>query len=140
VNVLYGQNEAVADWVAVNMDDVSRGFGECAALGVVSHGRIIAGAVYHNWSPETEVIEISCAAIDPRWATRSILTELFEYPFRFCRLVTSRFSEENTRVEKLWQAFGADFIRLPDMRAEGEAEIVALLKLSQWKESRLYNG
>jgi len=140
LNVLYRQDEVVAHWVSQHIDGCDRGFGQCKALGVASNGKIIAGVVYHNWSPETEVIEISSAAISPKWASRRILTELLAYPFSICRLVTARFSENNTRAKKLWKAFGSDFIRLPDMRADGEAEIVALLKLSQWNKSRLYNG
>ena len=140
MKVLYRKDKEVAAWVAARIEGCERGFGANKALGVVSKDRLIAGVVYHNWCPETGVIEISSAAISPRWATRSVLTELLDYPFSICRLVTARFSEKNKRVEKLWRAFGAEFVRLPDVRAEGEAEIVALLKLTQWKKSRLYNG
>ena len=140
MRLIYGADEAVARWTALHVDDCDRGFGPCKAVGVFSGDKIVAGVVFHNWSPETQVIEVSCAAISPHWAARSILTELFDYPFSFCRLVVTRFSEKNKRVEKLWRAFGADLIRLPDMRAEGEAEILATLKPAQWKKSRLYNG
>ena len=140
MNVLYGQDEAVARWVAEHIDGCGRGFGKCRAFGVVSKGQLIAGVVFHNWSPESETIEISCAATSPKWAARRIVTELFEYPFNFCRLATARFSEKNTRVEKLWRAFGADLIALPNVRADGVAEMVALLSQSQFKKSRLYNG
>lgn len=141
MKVLYGASDEVARWVAERIDGCERGFGECQALGVVSD-KMLAGIVFHNWSPETGVIEISAAAESPLWARPAILTELLEYPFDRlrCRMVLGRCSEHNTRARKLWRAFGATETAIPDLRGDGVAEIVKTLKASDWTRSRLYHG
>lgn len=140
MKVVYDATPAVSQWVAHNIKDCARGFGECKALGVVSGKDLIAGVVFHNWHPESETIEVSSAAVSPKWATRSILTELFGYPFSFCRMVVARQSAFNERSRRLWRAFGATEYIIKDLRADGEAEIVATLHRSQWVNSRFYNG
>ena len=139
---VYGASEIVSLWVADKIDDCPRGFGECNAIGVKSSKGLVAGFVFHNWSPECQTIEVSAAAIDPRWAQRSILTELLSYPFfdLQCRIVLARTAENNKRPLKLWRALGATEHVLPDLRAEGLNEVVSLLKKEAWQKSRLYDG
>jgi len=127
-------------WVASRIEGCARGFGENQSFAVNLNDRIIAGIVFHNWNPESEVIEVSCAATSPKWATRDVLNKLLEYPFSFCRMVIARMSEENTRSRRLWRALGANEYIIPDLRADGVGEAVATLTNPQWKKSRLYHG
>lgn len=46
-----------------------------------SHGKPLAGIVFHSYVPEYGTIEISMAAESPRWATRNIVKQLLAYPF-----------------------------------------------------------
>lgn len=142
-SLLYGRDDLVARWVAGIIPGCGRGWSNAKAIGVLgAHRELIAGVIYHDWSPETGVIEVSSAAVTPKWATRRNLTQLFEYPFSQlrCRIVVARISENNNRACRLWRAFGATEHKLPDLRAEGEAECVYLLTKDTWQKSRFYDG
>lgn len=141
-NCVYGQSDLVAAWVAEKIEGCGLGFGECQAIGVYGQNDLAAGVVFHNWSPECGTIEASVAAITPRWATRTVLTEILHYPFSAlqCRIVLARTAENNMRALKIWRALGATEHKLPDLRSEGLGEIVSLLKKEAWQKSRLYDG
>ena len=71
---LIGQNAIVGPFVAAHIPHCGRGFGDkIMTLGVVDGERLIGGLVFHNHDPEAAIIEISGAAIDPRWLTRETL-------------------------------------------------------------------
>lgn len=80
----FGDNEQVAAWVAAHIPQMagSPGFGPGVAIGVVgSGGEPIGGVVFHNWQPTYRTIDLSGAAISPRWLTRRIVHEILAYPF-----------------------------------------------------------
>lgn len=79
---VYENSEAVA-WAVAQMIPHcrQRGFGKCKAIGVLENGVLIGGIVYNNWNPEAETIEITAAAISPRWLTRETIRRMYEYPF-----------------------------------------------------------
>lgn len=84
----FGNDEIVAKWVNAHLAKSDpkhfpgEGFGPCQAIGIVStEGTPIAGCVYHDWQPKFKTIQMSCAAITPRWATRRIVEGLLKYPF-----------------------------------------------------------
>lgn len=110
MRLIFGHDAAVADWVAARIPHVQHGeaFGPLAAIGVVRDGRLIAGAVYHNYLPGYEVGELSFAAESPRWATRSNIVALLSVPFaqyRWRRL-TSVVRHDNDRVQRLLSGLG----------------------------------
>lgn len=139
--LVYGRSDEISAWVAVRIEGCARGFGECQAIGI-DRGGLIAGFVYHNWSPEHGTIEISAAAVSPRWATRRNIAAVLAYPFDGlqCRLVTARHSERNAAARRLWRGLGATEHFIPDLRADGEAETIAVLTAKAWQTSRLNNG
>src|SRR3954470_13693510 len=96
---VYGYDKLVADTVAQMVPHCrERGFGKCRAIGVLDEGgRLIAGMVYHNWCPEAGTIDISAAAITPRWLTRRTLAVLYGYPFLRlrCQMITQCVPAEN---------------------------------------------
>ena len=64
---LYGHSKAVAAFVSKMIPGCEGGFGSCTAIGFLDNGgKLIAGIVFHNWHPETGVIEISGAATTKR--------------------------------------------------------------------------
>ena len=69
MHLLYGYNQIVAKFVANVIPDCKRGFGNCTAIGVIDgqDGKLVAGLVSHNWSPEADTIEMSGAALTKRW-------------------------------------------------------------------------
>jgi hypothetical protein len=128
---LYG--EPVVEFVA-DLLTIPRGFGACKAIGFTDRdGALEAGAVYHNWCPENGTIEITAAALHPRWGTKARLRAIFDYPFGFCRMVVARTSENNPTPLRIWRALGASEYRIADLRAPGEAEIVTTLSVEQWR-------
>lgn len=83
MQLLFGQDAAVAQWVAERIGHVRipEAFGPFAAIGVARDGAMVAGIVYHNYLPSYEVGEVSFAATSPRWATRGVIRALLHVPF-----------------------------------------------------------
>lgn len=135
---VWGLDEHVVPFVA-RICDLPRGFGECRSLGVLNgRGDIVAGIVFHNWSPEAGVIEVSCGATDRRWATRHVLRTGFGYAFDLigCQMVVGRTHEKSAAVRRLWAAFGADEYIIPRMRGRAASEAVTCLTQEAWAASK----
>lgn len=126
----------VAEWVGRRIEGGERGFGECKAMGVMHGEALVAGIVFHNWSPEAETIEVTAAADHRAWATRSVLNEGFGYVFSFCQAAVARTSVTNMPVRRLWKAFGANEYIIPRLRGRNAAEAIYLLTDDQWSASK----
>lgn len=111
-------------------------FGNCRTAAVIRDSEVIAGFVFHNWSPENGVIEVSAGAIDPRWANRSNLKELFGYVFSVAQTCVARIHEDNERARRLWRSFGAQEFILPRLRGREASEAVLLLTDDAWADSK----
>lgn len=114
-------------------------FGNCRTMAVVDRrGETVAGVVFHNWSPESEVIEISAASTDRRWASRNVLRAVFDYCFESagCQMVVARHAEENQPARRLWRALGAQEYLIPRLRGRTASEAIATLTDDAWKQSR----
>lgn len=107
-------------------------------IGFVKDGELVAGCAFHNWNPDSGVIEMSAYSARRDWLNRDFLKRLFEYPFEEigCRVVVARFSERNARAARIWRAFGSRLVALPELRAPEEAEIVAILTREAWTNSK----
>lgn len=77
--VLYGADEAVIAWVGQQIAGYVPIDG-ATALGVVKGGRLVAGVVYERCTGFHVEASIA-AAPHARWADRSTLFKLFDYPF-----------------------------------------------------------
>lgn len=80
MNLVYGQDDIVAEFVGNLLMKDQEAFKPCKAIGVEHNGELIAGIVYNKYEPNL-LIEMSIASIDKRWATRHNLRALFIYPF-----------------------------------------------------------
>jgi RimJ/RimL family protein N-acetyltransferase len=111
--LVYGQDRLVAEWVAAKLglsgaDD----FMPCVAIGIVRDDRLVAGVVYNNYQTDREgsplSIEMTIASTSPRWASRKVLTELFEYPFIQLRVkrVQALTSVGNAEAQSLLKRLG----------------------------------
>lgn len=70
----------VVDWVAQQTNDYGT-FGKAQGLGWVSGDELRAGVVYCDWNR----VNVSCHIASDRtrrWATRTFLWAIFDYPFR----------------------------------------------------------
>lgn len=101
-------------------------------------GVLAAGLVFHNWEPDAGVIEVSAAAADRRWLTRSVATFAMTYAFQgcACQMVMARYSEKNTPARKIWVALGSDETRIPRLYGRHENGIVATLTDDAWRVSK----
>jgi RimJ/RimL family protein N-acetyltransferase len=95
MRLIFGQDAAVAEWVSRRIPYITS-FKDFVAIGVADGNRPIAGVVYDTWQPEYRTMQVSVAAIDPRWAQRGVLRALLHYPF------------EQMGVYKLWSAMAAE--------------------------------
>ena len=132
-------DERVAPWVARRIPGCERGFGPCIGMGVLSKDKKLAGGlVFHNWMPETGVIEMSAASVDPRAWTRTVMREAFRYAFEFakCQMVVIRCDPENKRVLRFWSALGADKHVIPRLRGRDKSEVIMTLTDDAWKASK----
>ncbi|WP_299830665.1 GNAT family N-acetyltransferase [uncultured Roseobacter sp.] len=114
-------------------------FGNCQAMAVIDRdGRLAAGLIFNNWDEARGVIEISCAAVSPRWATRKVINTALSYCFddARCQAVVARHDEENARARRLWAALGAEEYIIPRLRGREASEALAVLTDDAWAKSK----
>ena len=133
---VYGRDQEIADAVAIMVPRVrERGFGKCRAIGVIDEeGRLIGGMVYHNWNPEAEIIEMSGAAITPRWLTRETLKHVYQFPFLQCgcQMVVMQVEAENERLLRQLASYNYTFIKVPRMFGRNKDGVLCLLTYEAW--------
>jgi len=123
-------------WVSKRIPDCPRGFGECRSLGIVNgQGDLVAGVVFHDWWPERGTIELSVAADDPRWATRTVLRSIAAAAFNVARLIIARNSVKNIRARRMWNKCGARETIIPELYDEGEAGAIHTLTEPMFRTS-----
>lgn len=106
-SLLFGADPEIIEWVSRRIDGYD-GFENAVAIGVVRQGKIICGVVYHNYRQSGPSIEISFAADDPRWATKTNIHHLLAYPFEQlgCERVTGLVLEDNKTAIKFDEGVG----------------------------------
>lgn len=114
-----------------------RGFGQCRVGAVVDRlGTVVAGLVFHDWSPEGETVEITAAAIDPRWFTRGVIEAALGYCFSFAQAVVVRTHEGNAPARRIWRALGASEHIIPRLGGRNQALAVYVLTDDAWRASK----
>jgi len=124
------------DWCAEHIDHIPSGEAwhreGAQALGVATRDDIVAVMVVHGWERRYRNCQISMAATDARWATRSTIQKLLNYPFGQLGVerVTTIISSENARALKFNEGLG--FVREGCLRRgcgdHGDAVILGLLR------------
>lgn len=86
MKLLYGHDQAVSEWVSRNIAYLNgQPFGPCSAIGVQSSdGDLMAGVVFHDYQPKFRTMQVSMAAVTPKWATKNIVRLILSYPFLRC--------------------------------------------------------
>lgn len=134
-----GLRPHLAAWCAGHLG-FSRVWDHCKALGVFDNGSLVAAVVYHNWEPESGVIEISAASTSKRWLTREVLHEIFAYPFDRLdyQMVVARVSPNNQTdtgrgATRIFRSYGFSEYRIPRLRGRNEDEIIFTLTDDAWR-------
>lgn len=103
-------DQRLTDWAKQRLPRFEGGedFGPHVSLGIFDGEAIIAVMVVHNYNPRYKNAEISMAASTPRWATRSSIRKLLDYPFRQLgvRRVTTMIAAGNVRAIKFNEGLG----------------------------------
>lgn len=128
----------ISEWVADRIPGCERGFGPCVALGVFRGAELVGGVVYHNWNPESGVMEMSAAG--NHWLNRAVLQHMHGYIFdqAGCQLAVLRVSENNTRMLRIAEAYGYRKHLIPRLRGRDEAEAILTLTVEDWRSSRFH--
>lgn len=92
MRLIFGEDAAVAEWVASRIPHLYGEFRDFAAIGVWDDAQLAAGVVYNDHQPEYGTLQLSMAADTPRWAQKGVIRALLHYPF------------EQVGVNKVWTA------------------------------------
>jgi RimJ/RimL family protein N-acetyltransferase len=140
IEIVYGQSGLVAQWVALAMKDPAfdRGFGYCTAIGVAENGDLIGGTVFHQYSPEAGIIEMSSAAVSPRWLAPKMIRAIFGYVFDqiACQTVVMRVREDNPRMVRIAEKFGFDGVLIPRLAGRNTGLWIFTMTDDQWRDHR----
>lgn len=135
-------NLIIGDFVAQRVWGDERGFEDFTSMGVVDDEKLIAGVVFHNYSPHARTIEISGASDSRKWLQRPVLHAMYAYPFEqlSCQMVVQRNSEHNEHLNRILRRFGFDEYRIERLRGPDEAELIFTLTKEQWLNNGYYKG
>lgn len=104
MHVVGSGGDYVAEWVGGRLGfEFVKPF---EAVGVYDEfGALAAGVVYHMKRESN--IEMAIASATPRWATRKIIRQLLDYPFRIgCRRITALARVDNAESRRLLEGVG----------------------------------
>lgn len=113
--LVYGQDALIASWVCQQLKIKPYPDGMYRAVGITHQDMLIGGVVWHNYhedaSGRPQLIEVSLATVDKRWATRHNLRELFLYPFSQLRVkrVQATCHRKAKRVRRTLERLGFHF-------------------------------
>ena len=101
-------------------------------------GKLIGGLIYHNWDPEAGVIEISGAAVSPRWLTRETIRHMYSFPFHQLgvQMVVQRTPADDLRLLRQLAAYSYMFIKVPRMFGRERDGVLCLLTREDWESNR----
>ena len=106
IQLIYGQDQAVANWVQARLPEVQNGFGQYSAIGIMDGLEPIAGVVYHDYRRFS--IQMSLASVSPHWCSRRTLRALLGYPF--LQLMVARITvctaKQNKKLRSLVERLG----------------------------------
>lgn len=143
MKLLYGHDQAVAEFVSAVVPRCENGFGPCKAIGVVDKsGLLVGGMVYSGWDVHAKTIEMSGAAISKRWLTRETLKGLFSYPFDVIgvQMVVMRNSENQTALHRMLRAYDFKEFVIPRLFGREEAGHIWTLTQEDWQNNKFMKG
>jgi hypothetical protein len=113
-------------------------FGPCMTLGVVLGAEILGVVVFHDYIKERRTIEMSIAAISPRWLTRKVITEiaLIGFVLNDCQMMFARCDAADKTTDRILSKLGFQKVTLPNMRGSGRDESLFHMTREAWKHSR----
>lgn len=138
MRLVYGHDDAVAQFVAGLIPFCrERGFDACTAIGVARAGELVGGFVFHDYAPESGVIELSFASVDRRWLTRPVLLGVFSYVFDGigCQMACSRTPAGYREALRITKAYGFRQITVPRLFGRHEDGVISTLTVEDWRQN-----
>jgi hypothetical protein len=143
VRLIYGNDKTVAAFVASLIPfGGDRGFSDNTAIGVAHEDQLVGGFVFHDWSPEFGVIELSFAGVDRRWLTRPVLYGMFSYVFNDlkCQMACSRTPASLKHAIRMTRAYGFNQVTVPRLFGRGEDGIISTLTVEDWQSNGFHRS
>ena len=133
--LIYGDKN-VDGWVANKLG--LRPWADSFSIANVRNSFILGATVFHNYYPETGVVELTSASDNPGWMDRKMINAVFTYAFDAlgCQLVVLRVSEINTRMLDIAKGLGFRGYLIPRLRGKNEDEWIMTLTDDDWRNSR----
>ncbi len=135
--MVYGMDDAVKQWVAMQLGQNGFAGGSLHAFGIAENGALIGGTVLHNHYPREGVVEMTCASTNPKWLSRAMIRSVFNYAFCVlaCQMVILRVSEINAVMMNIAKRLGFSGYLIPRLRSKTEGEWIFTLTDDQWRAS-----
>lgn len=126
----------IDSWVAGKLG--LRQWSESYSIANVSNRFILGATVFHNWYPETGIIELTSVSESPKWMSRKMINAVFSHAFDAlgCQMVVLRVSEINTVMVNIAERLGFKGYLIPRLRGKNEAEWIFCLTDDDWLKSR----
>lgn len=126
----------IDSWVAGKLG--LRQWPESYSIANVKDRFILGATVFHNWYPETGVVELTSVSDSPKWIDRKMINAVFSYAFdvRGCQMVVLRVSEINVVMVNIAERLGFKGYLIPRLRGKTEAEWIFCLTDDDWLKSR----
>lgn len=130
IEQVFGCDRLVAEFVAGLIPGLgsAEDFGSHAAIGFALDGRLIAGAVYHEYRKLAHGADIRLAfgATNPRWGTKRNIRAVFAFPFLQCDCarVTTVAGRRNEAARRLNERVGFKFEGLVRHAWDGREDAV----------------
>jgi RimJ/RimL family protein N-acetyltransferase len=121
-------------WGKVREFDVGR------AMAVIRGNDVIASVFYTNYDPDCGIIEMSGASDNPRWLTKPVLKEMFEFPFvkLGCQAVVMNVDAANARLSSILERFGFKRYEVPRLRGRNKTGVIFILSDDAWRANGFY--
>ncbi|WP_312809354.1 GNAT family protein [Agrobacterium cavarae] len=126
-------------WVANRIwPGKGRDFGNCQAMAVLEDDVLIAGIVWHNYEPDSGVIEVSAGATSKRWLTRKTLAAMFGIPFKEwgIQCLVMRVDPDDEPLHRMLKSYGFEVYVIPRLRGRDRDEHVFTLTDDAWRASK----
>lgn len=134
------ETQIFSKWAADRLEGCERGWGgDCVTMRV--YGRdLLAVVVFHNWNPESAVIEMSAVSESKRWLSRPVLYAMHDYAFNQAgaQMTVLRVAENNMTMRRIAKAYDYTETLIPRLRGRNEAEAILTLTDDDWARSRFH--
>lgn len=113
-------------------------FGPSITLGVYDGNSNLGVVVFHDFIAERGTIEMTIAAVHPRWLSRAVIREIARLGFvvNGCQMMFARCDASNKAANRILSKIGFHKAILPNMRGAGRDEVFFCITRDQWEKSR----